>query len=505
MTASKFVKRLLVLAIIAMWFGSLGDLVQAAERWQFNVKLANQVRPEPFSGRVYIIFSQKNIQPRFGPDWFTPELFIAKDVKNWKAGDTLTFSSGKRDGLLAFPSAFESMDLAGYRAQAVARFNPHDREVGIGAGNGFSEVIKVGQTGETYELTISDVAPSKKYKDNDWSKELRVRSELLSKFHSREVFQEGAVLLPASYAKEPDRRYPVIYTIPGFSGEHYAARIEQPIEETNSGNVEFIRVLLNPSCPLGHHVFADSANNGPYGRCLTEEFIPELDRRFRTIAEPSARFVTGHSSGGWSSLWLQITYPDFFGGVWSTAPDSVDFTDFNRVNLYKDKNFYVDEKGEDRPIARVAGQVRLWLKSFASMEHTLGHGGQLHSFEAVFSDKGTDGLPQLIWNRDTGEIDHAVAKTWEKYDIRLILERNWKDLGPKLTGKVNVFMGSQDTFYLEGATINLKASLEKLGSTAVVEIHPGRDHSNLLAGDLRLRIRREMVESFLKNHPKEKR
>jgi hypothetical protein len=133
------------------------------------------------------------------------------------------------------------------------------------------------------------------------------------------------------------------------------------------------------------------------------------------------------------------------------------------------------------------------------MEHVAGPGGQLHSFEAVFSPRGADGTPRLIWDRETGVVDTEVARTWEKYDIRLVLERNWPELGPKLAGKLHVFMGDQDTFYLEGATVLLKESLEKLGSDAVVEIHAGKDHGSLLSRALLERIRTEMAEAYLRN------
>lgn len=494
---------LICIALLALWIWP--NSIEAADRWKFTVSLSKRVRDKPFSGRVYIFFSEKNIQPRFGPSWMTPEQFIAKDVTDWKTGTPLTFSSSEPDGVLAYPKPMQEMNLAGFRAQAVARFNPNVRGIGRGAGNGFSEVIKVVQTEESYDLTISDLVRPRKYNDTKWGKELRVRSELLSKFHGRDVFQAAAIFLPGSYYTEPQRRYPVIYSIPGFSGEHYDARLEQPIREQTPGGVEFIRVLLNPSCALGHHVFADSANNGPRGKCLIDEFIPAFEKQYRAIAKPDARFVTGHSSGGWSSLWLQITYPETFGGAWSTAPDPVDFTDFSRVNLYKDKNFYTDSEGKDRPIARVNGKIRLWLKGFSMMEHTLGHGGQLNSFEAVFGTKDTAGKPQKIWNRETGAINHAAVENWKTYDIRHVLEQNWKTLGPKLAGKLHVFVGSEDSFYLEGATIKLKATLEKLGSDAVVEVHRGRDHSNLVRGGLRMRIRREIAERFLKSYPKERR
>jgi hypothetical protein len=146
----------------------------------------------------------------------------------------------------------------------------------------------------------------------------------------------------------------------------------------------------------------------------------------------------------------------------------------------------------------VRGRVVLWYDDFAWMEHVGGHGGQLHSFEAVFSERGADGRPRLLWNRRTGEIDPAVARTWRRYDIRHVLEQNWETLGPKLAGKLHVFMGSEDTFYLDGATARLQESLAKLGSDAVVEIHAGKDHSSLMTAELRARIEREMAEQFLR-------
>ena len=146
----------------------------------------------------------------------------------------------------------------------------------------------------------------------------------------------------------------------------------------------------------------------------------------------------------------------------------------------------------------------LWYQGFADMEWVLGYGGQLHSFEAVFSPRGANGKPRLLWDRKTGRVDLETARTWEKYDIRLVLQRNWKTLAPRLKGKLHVFMGDIDTFYLEGATIRLKQALAKLGSDAVVEIHEGRDHMNLLRGGLRRRIRKEMTSAFLAAHPKQR-
>lgn len=471
--------------------------------WTVEVEFSSDVHAKPYTGRVYLFFSQRNPQPRLGPNWFRPEPFVSRDVKDWKPGESLTFSSTKTDDTLTFPRDFAKLDLAGYRVQAVARFNPYERNVGTGPGNGYSGVKEIpsGKMAEPLQLVIEETVPEPEFPETQWCKELEVPSKLLSDFHDRKVSLKASVLLPASYYEEPNRRYPVIFQIPGFGGTHFVGKRTEPVPEDNKQGVEFIRVMLDPSSPLGHHVFADSANNGPVGEALVKELIPALDKTYRTIPESTARFLTGHSSGGWSSLWLQVTYPDTFGGTWSTAPDPVDFRDFQQINLYKEgENMYRDAEGKPRPLARVNGRVMLWYRDFDHMETVLGPGGQLHSFEAVFSPRGKDGKPRQVWDRETGEIDTDVARTWEKYDIRLILERNWKTLGPKLQGKLHVIMGDVDTFYLEGATVLLKQSLEKLPGDAVVEIHEGKDHMNLLDSQLRARIRAEMTEAFLKHH-----
>ena len=173
-----------------------------------------------------------------------------------------------------------------------------------------------------------------------------------------------------------------------------------------------------------------------------------------------------------------------------------------RIDLTKpDANMFVDARGEKRPLARAAGKPILFYKPFSDMEEVMGHGGQLPSFEAVFSPRGPDGRPRKLWDRATGAIDPEVTKTWERYDIRLVLERNWKKLGPKLAGKLHVYTGGSDTFYLEGATALLKDALARLGSDAVVELFPGRDHSTLLDRGLRQRIAREMAEQFRRRCP----
>ncbi len=467
----------------------------------YRITFSSDVRAQPFTGRVYLFFALPPAQPRTQLNWFQPPPILAADVTAWKPGEPLLLRADDPHTLI-FPAQFGSLNFSGYRVQALARFNPLDRESTQGAGNGFSAPAPVPAQDATVSLSIDQVIPSVPFEETEWTKRLVVRSELLSDFHGRDVFLTGAVTLPRNYRKHPDRHFPTIFEVPGFGGTDRAGWRTSPIAEANDRGVEFLRVMLDPSCPLGHHVFANSANNGPVATALVTEFLPALDREFRSIARPEARFLTGHSSGGWSSLWLQINDPDVFGGVWSTAPDPVDFRDFQRINLYRPgENMYVDPQGNRRPLARHGEQTLLWYDDFSRMEQVLGPGGQLHSFEAVFSPRGADGTPARLWNRESGEIDPDVARAWEAYDIRLVLERNWLTLGPQLAGKIHIFMGEQDTFLLEGATSLLKESLQQLGSDAVVEIHPDKDHGSLMTRSLRDRIRREMTSAFLKHFP----
>ncbi|MFM2093895.1 MAG: hypothetical protein RIS70_1019, partial [Planctomycetota bacterium] len=320
-------------------------------------------------------------------------------------------------------------------------------------------------------------------------------------FH-RDVEDRAVVILPKSYAEHPERRYPVLYSVSGFGGTvaDMANAFAQGPPEAKEGEIDPIRVMLSGECRWGHHVYADSATNGPRGRVLVEELIPRIDQQFRTVASPRARFVAGHSSGGWSSLWIQIQHPDVFGGVWSTAPDPVDFRDYQATNLYRDPiaSLYFDDQGEKKPIARRNGTPALWYADFGKMDDCLGYGGQLRSFEAVFSPLDADGLPKRMWERSAGRVDPAVVAAWKKYDINLQVRERWPEIGPKLAGKIHIAMGELDTFYLEGATRLLKQTFAELQSDAEVEMVPGADHGSLLSRELLSRHRKQMLDAYLK-------
>jgi S-formylglutathione hydrolase FrmB len=387
--------------------------------------------------------------------------------------------------------------------QAVMDFDHGARQFSTARGNVYSKAVNRNldpSSSGSVALHLDQIYQPRPFVETDRVKLFEIQSKLLSDFYGRPTTMQAGVVLPESFSANPGRRYPVVYEIPGFGGTHFVA-----LRKSNASNLagmDVIWVVLNPECSTGHHVFADSENNGPWGRALIEQFIPALEKKFRGIGDGRGRLVTGHSSGGWSSLWLQVTYPDQFAGVWSTAPDPVDFRDFQRIDLtHPGINMFIDDKGNKRPVARSSGQPVLYYKAFSDMEEVMGHGGQLGSFEAVFSPRGPDGKPRHLWDRMTGAVDPEVARYWERYDIRRAIERNWKTLAPKLAGKLHIYVGGQDTFFLESAVALLKESLRRLGSDAVVEIVPGRNHGSLMDRAMRERIAQEMAQRLQQTLP----
>lgn len=352
------------------------------------------------------------------------------------------------------------------------------------------------------------------------------RSTLLSNFVHRPVDIGALVLLPDSYYKHRDRRYPAIYVVPAFEesdqvSEFRELRWQLPMRQLGTDFViVFLQGMVSIHGEMVHTEFADSPNSGPWGAALTTEFIPATEAHFRTIASGQARFLFGHSSGGWSVLWLQITYPDMFNGAWALSPDPVDFHDFLGPDLTKPgQNFYRDSAGREYRICRSGGTDLTTLQSFV-----LGWQGcnlgparlrdtrqkpwperQMDTYDDVFSPARPDGTPAKLFDRKTGVIDPAVAHYWEEhYDITGIIVKRWNVLRPLLAGKLHVFVGADDTFHLEGPVMLMRNALTKLGSDAELGIAPDADHWQVYDyhGGLIEYALREMIERLrAPSHP----
>jgi len=250
--------------------------------------------------------------------------------------------------------------------------------------------------------------------------------------------------------------------------------------------------MLDESIAQGTHEFADSVNNGPWGTALTTEFIPYLEHKYRMDAKRDSRLLNGHSSGGWATLQLEVNYPKVFGGTWSTSPDPSDFHDFTGPDLYAaHANVYRKADGTPWPIFRDHGKVIATFEQFAHLEEVIGpYGGQMTSFDWVFSPKSATGAPEPMFDHVTGNVNPAVLQYWhDHYDLAHIVESTWAERGADLKGRIHLFVGSADTFYLDGPAHKFEAVLAKLGAEPHFTYVPDRTHFDVYKeGDDRMAL-----------------
>jgi enterochelin esterase-like enzyme len=472
---------------------------QAAETTRFKIKVDSSINQQPLSGRL-LIFMTAQTKPleAIEPDFTNPNaVWIAGvEINDLPAGRSIEINPDN----LSFPQKFSEAPAGEYQIMALLDRDHSYTYNGAGAGDVYSNVTKAKMPSAEIELTLSKIVPERKIEVPENARVVEFESPSLSAFWGRPVKMRASVVLPPGYNKSGSQKYPTVYSIHGYGGGHLGNLRGVPdfLKAMSEGKrPEMIYVYLNANNSLGHHVFADSANNGPWGTALVKEFIPYLEKQFRMDARASGRFLTGHSSGGWSTLWVMITHPDFFGGTWSTSPDPVDFHNFTGPDLtkYPPQNVYTDASGKDYNLVRMNGREIMSLRQYAQQERVLGYfGGQFASFEAVFSPKGFDGQPMPLFDRETGRIDPFVQKAWEKYDIAKHLRDNWTTLAPKLKGKLHIAVGTADTFHLDEGVRLLEAELKKLGSDAKIEYLEGRDHFNLYQSGLGTRFAQEMYQ-----------
>jgi len=450
----------------------------------------------PVSGRLLIFMRKDDGKPSdgFGESSSDPNaVFISgTEIANLSPDKPVVIDPNAD----SFPAAFSTAGAGDYQLFAILDRDHSYTYGGPAAGDIYSKVEKVTMPASTVSLTLSGVVPEPKRDIPTNVKLIDLESPMLSKFWGRPVMMKATVVLPPNYDKNRSEKYPTVYTITGYGGTRFSAlRSAAPMAKamTEGKWPEMIYVNLESQVPLGHHVWADSANNGPWGTALEKEFIPYLEKEFRMDAKPSGRFVTGHSSGGWSSLWVMVSHPDFFGGTWSTSPDPVDFRNFTGPDLTKNTNAYTNADGKEYNLVRMNGKELMSVRQYAQQEMVKGYyGGQFASFNAVFSPKGDDGQPMKLFDVETGRIDPFVAKAWEKYDISLLLRSNWKTIGPKLKGKLHIWVGTADTFHLNEAVELLDGELKKLGSDAKIEYLEGRSHFDMYKDGLPEKIAWQM-------------
>ncbi len=482
----------------------------AANNLKFEVSFIRSLHQQPVTGRLLLMLSRKN-EPdvRLQVGWVDSPPVFGLDVDQLKPGQSAAIDASVLGFPLRSLSEIPPGD---YYVQALlnvyTQFHRADGHViwahmdqwegqqfNLSPGNLYSEVQKLhvdGARSATIRLTLDKVIPPVQVPvDTEWVKHIKIQSKLLSAFWGHPVYLGAVLLLPRDYGSPVGTRYPVIYVqghfgnqAPfGFTTENLAeAEWIRHLREkygTETG-YEFYKAwsakrfpqmiavtFQHPTQYYDDSYAVNSANNGPYGDAITKELIPYIEEHFRTIREPYARALAGGSTGGWESLALQLQHPDVFGGCWAFYPDPVDFRRWGLVNIYEDANaFSVEEpvgpemiRTEwsvlERSIERADdGQPIATVRQASQLEAVLGSkgrsGGMIDNWQAIYGPVGADGYPEPIWDKVTGKINHDVADYMRDhgFDLRYFAEKNWPKIGPKLVGKLHLYVGDMDNYYL---------------------------------------------------------
>ncbi|MGE3273756.1 MAG: alpha/beta hydrolase-fold protein [Vicinamibacterales bacterium] len=441
--------------------GSAGSL-------RIEVTAAPGLISTPSDGRLFVVLGKEaDPEPRLGigRTGLDRPPVVARDVSAWD-GSTAAVLDGTA---VAFPVAsLDAVPDGDYVAQALLDTNVDLKSVNA-PGNLYSAPTPVTITrgsGAVVHLDLTARVPDETLPpETDYLRFVKIQSEKLTAFHGRPIYLRAGIILPRGYADEPTRTYPLRVRIGGYGASY--TRVQRMMADDSEFRKawladdapRFVLLHLDGDGPLGDPYQVNSDNHGPYGDAITEELIPYVEREFRGIGEPRTRVLDGGSTGGWVSLALQVFYPDFFNGTWSSCPDGVDFRGFQLVNIYEDDNAYVNTHGFERPSAReVTGDVRFTMRHEVSMENVLGRhdswalsGGQWGAWNATYGPRGADGLPVPLWDPVTGAIDRSVTDHWKRYDLRMYVEDHWSELAPRLRGKIRVFMGDADSYFLNNA------------------------------------------------------
>lgn len=454
--------------------------------------------PAPVSGRLLVFLKPGKGDKEISQSEFHPDAVwvAARDVSDVPPGGAIELDADE----LAYPHGFSALKAGDYEAQALLdvghRFNyaervPEDWEsdvVALGGwtpGLGAEPVFVLDRHAEANPRRAAMIAAAKAQTRAGEEVLEEFESPMLSAFWGHAVTMRAWVVLPPGYDAREAKTYPTGYWTHGFGGDIDAALVQgmRLRERMAQGKMPpMIWVMLDESLAEGTHEFADSVNNGPWGAALTREFIPHLEAKYRMDSRPDARLLTGHSSGGWATLQLQVNYPDVFGGTWSTSPDPSDFHNFSNADLYApNANFFHEADGSPVPIFRDKGVVVATAEQLTRLEDVTGaYGGQISSFDWVFSPKGANGAPEQMFDHATGAVNRRVVDYWrEHYDLAHVVEAHWAERGARLKGRIHLIVGTADTFYLDQPARGLQAVLDRLGGEPHFTYLPGRTHFDL--------------------------
>lgn len=476
----------------------------AAAGVKFTVTLDRSAAKQPLSGRLLVMLVRARAtqsSPLDGPNFEDPQPMFGIDARGLAPGASLTVD----DAATSFPTAPSQLEPGSYRAAArldLVRRNSNWRR---DAGNLYSDevTVRVERGAEQIvALTLAHATEIDTEPEVQGVELFAVRSALLSSFWQRDVLLRAGVVFPLEH--DAARSYPAVYEVPGYGDDHRAAyRRARRSAAAPAGTPAHTLarntfwIVLDPESANGHTLFANSDNNGPCGDALVRELIPALEAKYGLSARPAARLLRGHSSGGWSSVWLALNYPDTFGAAWASSPDPVDFRRFQLVDIYAAANMYTSHAGttttpaaDDIASYRQSGKTRMTIRQENAMEQVVGPDNtsaqQWDSWQAVFGPRNANGHPAALYDPLTGAIDHAIAEQYRRFDVAALLRAAPQKYGPVLKQRVRILVGDQDSFYLDGAVKLLKQELDQLelapspgGEHGSIEVLPGFDHGSI--------------------------
>lgn len=509
---------LFILLAITLW-----QCTPASQRsnLKFSISFTQEMSDQAQDGRLLIMLSNNDAsEPRFQiNDGLKAQLVFGVDVEGMQPGQEIIID----EDAFGFPfRSIADIPAGTYYAQAlINRYETFKLKTGHSVklppdqgegqqwnrkpGNFYSQPVKLEldpAKGKTISIKMDQkIPPIKKPEDTKYIKHIEIESKMLSEFWGRPMTLGAHVLLPEGFEEHPNAKYPLMIYHGHFPSDFGGFRTEPPdpnmdttdysarfgiygykkIEQQEAYNFykqwisknfpRFIVIEIQHATPYYDDSYAvNSASMGPYGDAIMKELVPEIESRFRGIGEGWARFTYGGSTGGWEALAVQMFYPDDFNGCFAACPDPIDFRSFCLVDIYKDKNAYYydsDFKKLPRPAHRdYLGQIQSTMAEANHYELALGtktrSGQQWDIWEAVYSPQGEDGYPKRLFDKETGDIDPSVAAYWkENYDLRHILERDWATLGPKLQGKIHIYCGDMDNYYLNNAVYQMEEFLKK--------------------------------------------
>lgn len=514
-----FLLNLFLVAIIFAVFSACQKSQAPTQVMRFGVSFPEEHSAEPLDGRMLLLISNDDsAEPRFQlSDGSNSQMVFGIDVETLQPGEEAIFDAGvfgyPVKSLADIPAGEYIVQALLHRYETFHRADgqvvklPMDRGEGQhwnrAPGNLYSTSQKFQidpKENKIIRITLDKKIPAiPDPPETKYIKHVKIESKLLSEFWGRPMHLGAHILLPEGFNEHPEARYPLVvfqghfpYDFSGFRETppdpdlepDYSARfrlegynrIQQEYaykfyqEWTGPDFPRMLIIEIQHANPYYDDSYAvNSANLGPYGDAITYELIPFIEEKFQGIGEGWARFLYGGSTGGWEALAVQVFYPDEYNACFAACPDPIDFRAYTLVNIYEDKNAYYLEsqwKRTPRPGQRDwLGNVSCTLEETNFRELALGtnsrSGDQWDIWQAVYSPAGENGYPKPIWDKLTGEIDHEVAAYWrENYDLRYILERDWKTLGPKLKGKIHIYCGDMDNYYLNNAVYLMEEFLE---------------------------------------------